>query len=397
MKKEKFILGMAFVFTLITTSCVKEDVSLQNNEQQVIYELTNIDLVPNKQDLNFLMQNSVDKDDEKISYQLYNLSLAIESLIKDPVFNKQVIALAKANKNQTVSIKELAVLKPEFKTIINDALKSSNSSIEKIEKEMTRDNGEYIEYYIPSIFIPNLNTLDNDLQPIISPNIVANSDEDSKLEDKIVAWYFTNSGMKKEILVSEEESLKTLNPLFILDNAEGVSNQTQIATLPSFVSKSTSAKVQATTFKSNEYRINHRYENSGKSEFTVVSYRISPNGTIHWVYNSGGYDIFYHVRKKDIGKNLNGWRFYSNKDTPYSTNHFVYNTYERDWNSSPKNLGNYSANGTTVFLNGRRKYSSEWYAFSPNGLLRANLQGVENSSSGTNIYSNSKGYLKVHR
>ena len=396
MKKEKFILGMALVFTLITTSCVKENVSLQNNEQQVIYELNNVDLVPNKQDLNFLMKNPDDKDDEKISYQLYNLSLAIEPLIKDPVFNKQVIALAKENKNQTVSIKELAMLKPEFKTIINDVLKSSNTSIEKLEKEMTRDNGEYIEHYIPSIFIPNLNTLDNDLQPILSPNIVANSDNDSKLEDRIIAWYFTTGGTKKEILISEEESLKTLNPLFILDNSEDVSNQTQIATLPSFISESTSAKVQAATFKSNEYRINHRYENSGKSEFTVTAWLIKPDGTFTWVHNANEWEIFYNVKKKDIGKDLSGWRFFANKDTPYGSNHYVYNTYERDWNNSWRSLGSYTANGTTIYLKGRRRYDSEWYAFSPNFTLQRAPLGTVEAVGNVFVYNNSKGYLVVH-
>jgi len=183
----------------------------------------------------------------------------------------------------------------------------------------------------------------------ISPNIVANSDENPELEDKIVAWYYTESGEKKEILISEEESLKTLNPLFILDNAESLSNNKQVATLPSFKSESTSAKVQAATFKSNEYRINHRYERSGKSEFTITAYLIKPDGTVSWIHHSRGYEIFHNVKKRNIGTDLSGWYFFANKDTPYGSNHYVYNTYERDWNSSPKNLGNYTANGTTIF------------------------------------------------
>ncbi len=370
----------------------------ESTKLQLVYELNNINLEANTESLTSLILNPADKDDEKISYQLYNLSLAILPLIKDPVFTKNAIKLARKNKNQTVSISDLAELDPNVKMLINNALKSSNTSIYELSKNMTYDNGESIDQYIPSIFIPNLSILDENLQPILSPNIEADSDKNPALEDKIVAWYYTADGDKKEILISEEESLKTLNPLFILDDASDFSNQPSTATLSSVTSESTSAKVQADVFESNQYRINHRYERRGKSDFTVMAYRIDPNGVIHWIHHSSGRKILHRVKKKDIGKDLSGWHFFSNKDTPYSTNYYVYNTFERDWYSSPKPLGSFSANGVTLYLEGRRRYDGEWYAFPPNSLQRANLQGVHNSgSNGLNIYSNHKGYLRVYK
>ncbi len=42
-----------------------------------------------------------------------------------------------------------------------------------------------------------------------------------------------------------------------------------------------------------------------------------------------------------------------------------WNTYERDWNRSPKLLGKATACGSTIYLKGNRKYDSEWYAWMP--------------------------------
>ena len=128
------------------------------------------------------------------------------------------------------------------------------------------------------------------------------------------------------------------------------------------------------SIKSNAYR----YEpwTSGKSEFAVNAYRIDPNGTVHWIYDPSGTKVISKIKKNQIGSmryvwshHASNWQPWSNPWTPnvtqYGVNMVYWNTFERDWNRSPKELGTCSANGTTIYLSGKRKYTSEWYSWIP--------------------------------
>ena len=42
-----------------------------------------------------------------------------------------------------------------------------------------------------------------------------------------------------------------------------------------------------------------------------------------------------------------------------------WNTFERDWNRSPKALGTCEANGKTINLFGEMKYKDNWYTWMP--------------------------------
>lgn len=136
-----------------------------------------------------------------------------------------------------------------------------------------------------------------------------------------------------------------------------------------------------TSFDSYEHSIKsnaYRYEpwTSGKSEFAVNAYRIEPNGTVHWIYNPNGTKVISGIKINEIGSmryvwshHASNWQPWSNPLTPDVTQHGVnmvfWNTFERDWNRSSKGLGACSANGSTIYLAGRRKYTSEWYTWIP--------------------------------
>lgn len=82
---------------------------------------------------------------------------------------------------------------------------------------------------------------------------------------------------------------------------------------------------------------------------------------------------------------------------PRADYRIFFNTFERDWYSSPKDLGEGNAYGSTVFLEGKRKYSNEWYAFDPNNSVDKRLNINLIYSNWLRTFSNSKGYLKVWR
>lgn len=361
-------------------------------------ELDKIPLIDFKQDINLLLTNPEDKDDEKINNYLYKLSLATRELIKDPQFNQVIIELAKSSENQTANLLKLKDVAPKYFDIINQNLSKDRLSLQTIANNLTHKpvapNPKYpetaeIEKYVPAIFIPNLDKINPSLQPIFSPNLEVDCRKDASIEDNIVCWYYTKEGSLNTIMLSEETSLSTTNPLFLLDNAV-TTLKTEQKEAPlmlqepkplsneelSNLNKSSQGKTRS--YSSYEYGITssaYKYESwmGGKSEFAVNAYRIDPSGTVHWIYNGNGTKIINRITPGSIKYNwsyhASDWQPYSNPSTPTVTqsgvNMVYWNTFERDWNRSPKSLGTCTANGTTIYLAGKRKYTSEWYSWIP--------------------------------
>jgi hypothetical protein len=378
--KSKLIAAVMIILgiTAFMSSCTKEmdfvsDGAMNHPLKSVQvsdYSLDNIPILENKQNIEKLLLNPEDRDDEKINNYLYELSLAIRELIKDANFNSIVIELAKKSENQTANLLELEKIAPEYYRAINSKLSGKGLSLSSISGDLTHKpvtiNSKFpetseIEKYVSSIFIPNLSIIDIKKQPIISPNIEVDCRNNESIEDNIIAWYYTKDGDLKEILLSEETSLKTTNPLFLLDNTSPNMKKNTVKILPPEQNKTT------TSFSSHEYKINYAYESwaGGKSEFCIVAYRITPSGEVHWIYSSSGWKEIAKVKKDDIGKSLTKWTKHSGNYTPYGQNYVFWNTYERDWNRSKKLLGDPTANGLHIYMYGRRKYESEWYAWIP--------------------------------
>jgi hypothetical protein len=392
------------------TSCEKEKDDLiegQINEKSITYSLDNVPLIYYSDDfakssavtnIHKLMENPDDADDEKINKYLYELSLATRDLIKNPKFNQVIISLAQNSETDAANLLDLETVAPQFFTSINVKLAAKGLTLQSIADELTHapiaPNPDYpetaiIEHYVPAIFIPYLDRINASLQPIISPNIEIDSRFDESIEDNIIAWFFekATSTTVSEIILSEGTSLNTSNPIFLLYNAVTTLRTAENKTATPLISKgqgsSAGSSAGTLSFSSHEHSIesqSYRYEpwNSGKSEFAVNAYRIEPNGTIHWIYNNTNDNskVINEIKKNEIGwirytwsHHAANWQPWSNPWTPTVTqsgvNMVFWNTYERDWNRSSKALGTCSANGSTIYLAGRKKYDSEWYAWIP--------------------------------
>lgn len=412
LKKSSLILAVILTASLIVVSCNK-DQDLQPAEtspapaQSMTYSLdkvpldkydSNISKSTTVTDIKTLMTNPDDADDEKINNYLYEISIATRDLIKDPAFNQAIISLAQNSETQSANLLDLERVAPIYYNAINSKLSSKNLSLTTIANDLTHapiaPNMTYsetaeTEHYVPAIFIPNLDRLNSQLQPIISPNIEVDSRSDERIEDNIIAWFYPSatSSAVTEIMLSEATSLSTTNPLFLLDNAVTTLKTKENKKFTPLITKGDPVSPKSTngtlSFSSYEHSIEsqaYRYEpwNSGKSEFAINAYRIEPNGTTHWIYNntSDNSKVINEIKKNDIGSirfkwsyHAANWQPWSNPWTPdvtqYGVNMVYWNTYERDWNRSPKGLGTCSANGSTIHLAGRRKYTSEWYAWIP--------------------------------
>lgn len=373
MKTNLLKISCSLVLFLFILSCSKNDENAQKEpvnlkSSDVIYGI-DIDLPLNDQNVTDLLFNEDDSDDEKINFYLYYLSLSIEDLVKNSDFNREVIRLAKESPIQAANLVTLTNTFPAYKAEIDQKLTSKGLAFDEIVAGLTYSKGNIFEKYEPCIFVPNVGIAEPNKQPIFSPNIEVDCSNNEDIEDYIVAWYFTLSGEKREVMLGEEHSKQTTNPIFLLDNGEINPKSNNFEIFPP--DENLKSTLTTTAFHSHEYQANHRYETSGgKTEFTVVAYRIDPQGTVHWIYNSSGWKEIAKIHKNDIGKLLYKWTSHCNNYTPYNQNFVYWNTYERDWNRSEKYLGSATANGTTIYLAGRRKHGYEWYSYDP-----AQLQG----------------------
>lgn len=409
-KTRTFILAILTIAIFGLGSCNKEDMSesITLKNQNVIYNLDKIPIKSVKSnsksvvtDIKTLMTNPDDLDDEKINNYLYQLSLATRDLIKDANFNQVIIEMAQNSETNTANLLDLETVAPNYFKAINIKLAENDLSLQTIANDLSHEpiapNESYpitavTEHYVPAIFIPNIETVNTSLQPIISPNIEVDSREDESIEDNIIAWFYNTADdtLVTEIMLSEETVENTTNPIFLLDNAVTTLATEQDLDFIPYNSEREIAAAGTTTgarsFSSYEHSIessSYRYESglSGKSEFTVTAIRIDLNGTNHLVYqnNNGTFKSWQSIsdiKKNEIGTLRYNWRYHASDWQPWSNpwapnviqtgvNMVFWNTFERDWNRSPKPLGNCEANGSTINLGGNMKYEDNWYTWIP--------------------------------
>lgn len=391
MKKFSKTIAM-FTLSFLALACNKEDVQETVDENvsraNIDYTLDKVPLLENEQDINQLIINSNDKDEEKLNKYLYEIGLATKELIKNKEFNQTIIEMAKKSDNQTAYLLDLKTEAPIFFNIINENLAKNNLSLDRIAEYMTHEpltgNPEYpitmeVEKYVPAIFVPNLAAIDHNKQPLLSPNIETDCSQNSDIEDYIVTWYYDENSNLHEIIVGEETSLKTTNPLFLVDHASPKGY------LPP-IQQDNNHKPEdgdqdrgfddIVEFRTKQIGIKsgYGYETGGsnKSEFALAATYTSSGYPSNHVFHTNNDNSVTYKTFLPGTHNVN-LHFSPNYVPTYGLSGFkvFWNTFERDWNRSPKSLG-YALNvlgepGTydDTYLSGRRRYDGDWYAWVP--------------------------------
>jgi hypothetical protein len=407
MKTTRFtLLATLLVMSNLFVGCKKEEDYKPCSEQghgiikpkncpPIIFGV-DLDLPLNTQNVSNLLVKKGDPDGEKINYQLYYLSHAIQDLVQNSEFNHAIIDLAKSSYNQTADLNKLLTNNPEFKGIIDQNLALYGTSFQEIYDNMTRVSPERktFEKYKPVIFIPNLDNINPDKQPIFSPNIEVDCTYDGSIEDNIVAWYYTESGEKVEVMLSEDNSLVLTNPLFLLDNGE-IDPKPKPNSINNYRSRFEEKKeednnsMNTTTYYSiHEFNLYHYFEPIGKPEFTIVAYRIDEeisHDNIHRIYYpycgygdevDSGCKILRKVDRSEICTQVEYWCLLFPRFTNTAAHIIVYNTFERDWNRSEKPLGHLtggSNNTNHIYLYGHMQYNSDWYGIDPANFTWADV------------------------
>lgn len=416
--KTRFIIPLLGFFFVLIMSCQKE-VGLQNIQKEEVIKNSDfstnyvygLDKVPNninKHSIDNYVLNNEDADDEKINKYLLEIGVATRELLKDCPMNREILES---------SVKIVNSVKPLLELVDQTKLKPSKSINEKAENllqvlrnaDLTHKStnplrGGEIEDYIPVIYVPNAEIADPEKQPIIGLGFQVNPKLEGmeEYEDCIVAWYYDGYGVLHEILLNEETAISTTNPVYIIDIAEEEASKMLKSQVHNGVAPLNTKST--TAYHSNEYKINNRYETTwANSEFCITGAHITETGSVQLICkeDNGTYNSWKkiaEVNKNDVGKQLSHWeQFCSNEISPFNTNYVFWNTYERDWMNSSKDLGSATKNGSTIYLYGNRKYSGDWYAYDPTLLQNNPVDFNTIYNSWANWYSNDRGNYRIWR
>ncbi len=395
---KKLIYGSLFlaIVGIGIVGCKKKnltEITKRNENRDIVYSLDKIPVLKNEQDVNTLLLNPNDKDEEKLNKYLYEIGLAIKPLIKESNFNQIIIDLAINSGSETAYLLDLKDKSPYYFNLINENLAKVNLSLEGIANDMTHTpltgNPKYpetmeVEKYVPAIFIPNLISVDRVKQPLLSPNVEVNAENNSEIENYIVTWYFNDAGEEFEIILGEETSLVTTNPLFLIDHAspkgylpQSNGNKPKPANDEVINTEKGFNDITNLRIKQVGIKPGYSYESWSwdKSELAliVVNANFGVNSSPEFNDNN---DLSTTLIKMHPGVLDFNHHFVTNYIPSYGYNgsRVYWNTFERDWNRSKKDLGyalnvfGSSGNIDDVILTGRMRYNGDWYMWIPSTL-----------------------------
>lgn len=389
MKKLFKLILVFFAGSLFLVSCQKDRI-----EPEVLSSTSEFKI--NEVPLHQVPLHEEDKEDEVINFALMDLSRALLPFGIDQAFVDFVVEKAQSN-NGLVLLEHVFEHFPTIKDVMtSDFLGTAACPFVHTGYQ-----------YKTALFVPNFEIARKGQLPVLSPGIELYDDIKNDNPDIIFAWDVLADGQSIAINIGEKEAMQTNRPIINLTlelcerQADGLSKANLgNAKLP-MISADEFTWRGNRFFSSYEIKLNHRYDRSNRSEFWCQSNRIISDGTFEWINSSSGgrYEVAT-IHRDDIGAQVKVWKYFAGNYTPYSDNTVLYNTYERDWYASYKDLGSGTAFSTTLNYEGRRRYYDEWYSFDPDDPLGAHvvdLQAIVDNWTQRYYFDNGKGYWNVWR
>jgi len=358
MKKSKILLVLLLGLFVVFSSCEKKSLTDTENgitKQGFDYfisadkkKIKNKDYytVEKQTTIYNLLNNPYDKEDENMFYQVFKLA---ENFVNSNQDQSIYDFIYKNAKNKSLKYETLINYKKQFKTIFS---KGKTEKFENIKEKMIYKGVNYSA----DIYIPNIETANLSLKPIIAigTDLYTNND---KLNDYIPAWYIYEDGSCEEILINEKETLNSDKPVLIMGIYEEHKRENTLVKIKPDSNKS-SSDINIRNVLLSNCKIAYRYERDNNSEyafgFKVLSDDIGPYTIIN--------DKFININKNDINKviavntSLYPYTLYAKR---------VYGvTYERDWYVSDHNSHIVNSGGSPAWMWSilcKMKYANEWY------------------------------------
>jgi hypothetical protein len=397
-------LKLKLLFTVLTVgiftfiACDKEnrmgDVNSETPKNEVVLQLA-----ANKIPLSTLVLNPNDKVEEYINKKNVELCEVLKPLFLKPDFNKFVVETAKKNKGK-VSYKQLFEAFPETKALFK------NTILGKRDKgSLNTRNGDLYDferngyYYDAMLYVPNYENAQATNQVVLSPEIQSPQQETGQ-GDVYFAWYGQG-----EVIVNEGES-QNMTVAVVVTSLEDVTPHHEPTTdEPSanevagsnwrrqpksswLTSGSQGTGLNTRGGVSDPHaiwmprsKLNYNYDDGSDPDLYVVGVWIKNDGQeFNWgirgedqlelrddgreceFFDNDEEKIFtfYDWFSQSTSFNQNFWR-----DKTY-----FFNAWERDWGSNCKPLGRPTHAGKELNFTGARKFTDEWYIYSPYDAIR---------------------------
>ncbi|RMG28691.1 MAG: hypothetical protein D6730_05085, partial [Bacteroidetes bacterium] len=332
---------------------------------------------------NELVLISQNEEEKHINQCLFLLGSALKEIVKIPEYRNFIFQEVRTSSIDAVSYSALLSNFPALARYINKHIASISQENKFYGLEdfvvMLNSLSYKGKRYIPVINVPNIDHADWNKFPLVSPGLEVYDDAKNQIDDFIFAWYFDNKQQKEhEIMIGESQAMtKNTAPLLVMSvqplTSPFLTKDLQVAKFeyeqPKY--KKSSSRI-IDHYETYEFRINHRYESSGKSEFAAAAVRFVDNDPGEkYAANQcqGGKEwwLITDVHKNDIGTDQHKWKRFS-EVWNIGYDDVLWNTFERDWYASSKVLGEYHYGGPLdiTWLSGNMKFANEWYQYDPN-------------------------------
>lgn len=397
---------------IVSASCEKysEDLNVRN----MTFQNKDVEMIVNPYSLNQHIQSSGLQEEISFNLKIKQIAELIKPYFKSKELNKYIFFEAEKNINHCVDLRNIANWPCfdglRFSKEQGNTLADAVASVDLTHMVLNGNGNVEQEHYIPALYFCNIENADLNKMPILGTGIDVNEELPgmSKYEDCIIVWYYdTLTDEYVEGIMSEEMAIQSTNPVFIVDNA--VEELTKIGILPNDdlpQTKSNGVTINQFHLSSYEYKVNNRNEGTGKSEFCVSGVIIDENNhsssISFWSNNGKDYHQIAKIDQSEVGLQLYKWvPFVHPQDVmisdliPLGNNYIFWNTFERDWARSRKTLGTPTVNGTTYYLTGNMRYSSDWYAFNPTDIQSNCLNLTYIYNNGMQLFANSKGNIGI--
>lgn len=413
--KQTIKLVFLVLLPLICTQCEESTLpqDLEETTMELPFKLSN-------HDLNELINSGYNSDIVLLHQNSFLFAKSLLSIYEECDYNKFIKDTYNEYKIRSLPFSLLFENK-EYESAFNAQLSSNlMNPMLKGTSSVSSSQELYSTFSVesnaqePTVHLINPEVADFNLPPIISAGLEVEDDLVKGIYDCITAWYQDESGKIHQIVISEEEALTSKWPVFVISSIDKKDETNIVAGLfknehlnlgqgTGGIQKGTLA---IDRFSSYEYRLNEKFETFGNCEFCINTYRVYDDGTQYltdnvYSVNSDDSKKIADVSFSDIGVDLTHWEYFCPNYTPYADYYVFFNTFERDWQHSLKNIGTILYpyyNQSTLYISGNMKSSSNWYCNDPASYSwsdRVDLADIE--STWAEFYESDNGHLKVWR
>lgn len=375
-----------------------------------------------------LLKNPDDLADEQFNYVNYALTLGLLQIYSDPALTADLVQAIINQPGKCYDLVQFADAHPGVDAIFNTVFAARFADFSSYGNNwQTYVDAKYLYdvHYRPVAYFANEGVYNLDEEVYVGAPFEVNEEVFPDFDDDIPVWINTADNGRLFTTINEEKARLTRNPILMISNGhEGDAGKPTAGgfkdhkdPVPNYGCPTAGHIHEKLSHR--KFKINERYERTGKSEYAFCWHTRIPYipSTMSWAGGTPSYFEGWKYKKVDkdqIGQliDFDFKVFYAAMwtggppdpcfdivqmaNSPGVYQGYVVGAYEKDWYSSNKKIFNVT-NGVDPYDVGYpRKYDNEWYFLDPaaNNSYPFNIRNPQPNS----MYINyTKGELWLER